>query len=474
MNYLLMPHVGYRATGFGFLVGVLPIAVAYGLGPALVFAALSGLVWDYFFIPPQFTFSVQASEDVMMNLTYFVVALVSGFSGSRIRKHERSLKTRESQAKLLYQIEKSLTDKGSVTLILEEAMAELNARFGLKSIVLHGNDGKLNSSELLPEALLSENELEQAKWAYRNEKRAGNGTTTFPNSKYSFYPLRGNESASGVLAVASDITKNPQVEPILHELCSVIGVAIEREVHRATSRRNALLEESERLHQTLLNSVSHELRTPLTTILGTVNHLAETSLSSETRSSIDELKTSAERLNQTVTNLLDMSRISSGALLLNRSLIDLPDFIRTCVARADHLLKKHRVEIRDPKEALYLMGDEKVLETAFANLLSNASRYSPEDTEIEISIRTQGQEALIEITNQGTRIPLGDEETVFDKFYSNSGGAGVGLGLVIVREIIELHLGTVHAKTGETRTTFSILLPLEELPDHLRVELQIL
>lgn len=453
-NSFLIPYVGYRATGFVFLVGVLPIAVGYGLAPALLFATLSALVWDYYFIPPQFTLNIQTSEDVMMNLTYFAVALVSGFSGSRIRKQERSLKAREKQAKLLYQIEKHLADKSSVALVIEEATSILKTVFDLESIILSGKDGT---------GPLSEDEIEQARWTYRNGKRAGNGTSTFSDSKYSFYPLRGNESTAGVLVVPSDITKNLKIEPVLRELGAVVGAAVEREIHREISRRNALLEESERLHQTLLDSVSHELRTPLTTILGIANQL-----------SIYDLKSSAERLNQTVTNLLDMSRISSGALRLSQSVIDLSDFVRTCVARADYLLGKHRVKIQDPREALYVKGDEKVLETAIANLLSNAARYSPEGTEIQIAIRPLDRKVSVEITNQGTRIPSGDEEEIFDKFYSNSGGAGLGLGLAIVREIVELHLGTVSANSGDGRTTFTILLPREELPDRLKEELRTL
>lgn len=340
INYLLIPYLGYRATGFGFLVGVLPVAVGCGLGPALLFATLSALLWDYFFIPPQFTFSIQNSEDVMMNLTYFVVALVTGILGSRIQSHEKTLKAREDKA-----------------------------------------------------------------------------------------------------------------------------------------NRNALLEESEKLHQTLLNSVSHELRTPLTTILGIVNHLDFVSKSPETSLVVHDLKVSAERLNQTVTNLLDMSRISSGALRLNQSVIDLSDFIRTCVARADYMLENHHVTILDPKNAIYVKGDEKILETAFANLLSNAARYSPEGSEIRIdlsaSTSASNEFAAVKITNSGANIPAGDEEIIFGKFYSTSGGVGLGLGLVIVREIVALHRGTVSAKTTDGFTTFNVLLPIEELPDQMKVNLQV-
>lgn len=474
-NYYLIPYVGYRATGFGFLVGVLPIAVAYGLGPALLFAALSALIWDYFFIPPQFTLSIQASEDVMMNLTYFVVALVSGFSGSRIRRHERALKARELKAKLLYRIEKCLAEKNSVESVLEESISLLKSRFGVEAVILQGDEDRLRQPEEAVYGIrLSEAELEHAKWVYRNEKRAGNGTHAFSESLLSFYPLSGNESATGVLVVDSDLSKNRGIEPVLREICAIIGVAIERETHRATLRRNALLEASEKLHQTLLDSVSHELRTPLTTILGTANCLALEPLPSESASYVLELKSSAERLNQTVTNLLDMSRISSGALLLNRALIDLSDFIRTCVGRSAHLLTKNRVTIRDSKEALYVLGDEKVLEIAFANLLGNAACYSPEGSEIRISVRGLDRLASIEIANHGAGIRPGEEEAVFGKFYSKSGAVGLGLGLAIVREVIDLHLGEVRANTVDGLTVFSVLLPREELPDRLKEELQTL
>lgn len=452
ISFLSLPYLGYRATGFIFLVGVLPIAVLYGLGPTLLFAVMSTLVWDYFFIPPQFTFTIHTSEDVLMNVTYFVVAIATGLLGTRIRRQEYLLKKRERHTQLLYELEKTLAPVTSVEGVLRAAENFIREQLNINAIAIDGSEGELRFAN----GHLSPNEREEVRWTYRNERRAGHGTQTFPQAKYDYYPLEGNGAPAGALVVENIQHPDASSESRLRKLCPTIGTAIERERHRLLTARNRLLEESEKLHQTLLNSVSHELRTPLTSILGNIDRL-ETPLG-------EELRSSARRLNQTVTNLLDMSRVTAGALQLKREVIELNDFMRSCISRSSSILESYQIVFTESQEPIIIRADEKLLETAVVNLFTNAARHAPQTPVIYISAHADDTSAIIEVSDTGPGIPDGEEERVFEKFYSSNTSGGVGLGLAITRTIMEAHGGAarvVPKNTGGAR--FQLSIPREEL-----------
>lgn len=467
LNFSALPYLGYHASGFIFLVGALPIAVLHGLGPTLLFAVLSALTWDFFFIPPQFTFAIQTSEDVMMNITYLAVAIVSGFLGNRIRQQEDGLRERERHTKLLYELEKAFSPTSTVHEVLGTATAFIQSHLGVSSTALDGSTGDLH----FPDGLLSSNEKEEANWTYRNERRAGAGTQTYPDSKHTYFPLPGNGGPAGVVVVEATQIRSATSESLLRKLCPTIGVAIERQRLRFLSDRNHLLEESEKLNQTLLNSVSHELRTPLTSILGNLDRMEKHPGVLE-KSVLEELRLSARRLNQTVTNLLDMSRIASGVLQLKHDVIDLDDFLRSCISRSSTLLEKHRIVFRESTSPILIRGDEKLLETAVINLLANAVRHSPVHSEITIEVHGNGNSVQIEISDHGPGIPSGDEERVFLKFYTSGDSGGVGLGLAIVRAILEAHGGSARLVPNSVGGAHVLLtLPAEALPKLLNPEL---
>jgi two-component system sensor histidine kinase KdpD len=468
LNLLALPYLGYRAAGFIFLVGVLPTAVLNGLGPAVVFAGLSALTWDFFFIPPQFHFAIQTTEDALMNITYFSVAIVTGILGNRLKVQEELLKKRERHVRLLYEFERDLASRHSLESVLLLGGTFLKDRLGLLGIALSGDDNGLVFAGIE----LSQKEKDEANWVYRNERRAGRWSSIFGNSRLSYFPLSGISSPAGVLVVQLNET-NPSLEKQVRRLCPPFGTAIEREKHRELSERNQLLEDSEKLHQTLLNSVSHELRTPLTSMLGSLDHL-QNRIPLSDRPFFTELRLAAETLDQTVTNLLDMSRVTSGALQLRRELIDLNDFLHTCITNVAPFAQNHPIELSESVGPIVIRGDEKLLGTAIANVIGNAVRHSPPGSSIQIAIDTDSKFATLKIDDQGTGIHGPDRERVFEKFYSLGAQGGVGLGLAIVRAIVEAHGGRVrltpHLGTG---TGILIELPIENLPESMHREMNL-
>lgn len=444
-------------------MGVFPVAVIFGLLPAVVFASGSALLWDFFFIPPQFTFAIQTSENAMMNLTYFVVAIVSGILGTRVRRQEFELKQKERDAKLLYELENNLSKQNDVGRIMSESASFFDRHFGIRACVIDGSSGELDFTSPKLAEQLSEVEQKEAAWVYRNEQRAGLQTLKFSNSRLTYLPLGGDLSSSGVLVLYSQSSGLNATENLILKFCQNIGMALERERYRFTTRRNQLLESSEKLHQTLLNSVSHELRTPITAILGDVSELLNRPDSDRVLKSALDIRASAVRLNQTVTNLLDLSRVQSGTLQLNRNIIEVNDFIYSCLASAGSSTDSLRFEVSESTQSLYIKGDERLLETAVLNLIRNAITHSPTESKIQITVSEADAEVKLNFADKGPGIKKGEEEKVFSHFYTLSGG--LGLGLPIVRAIVEAHHGrVVLEQSSESGSVFQITLPRVFLP----------
>jgi two-component system sensor histidine kinase KdpD len=236
------------------------------------------------------------------------------------------------------------------------------------------------------------------------------------------------------------------------------------------ARDAEVLKKSEKLHQALLNSVSHELRTPLTAIVGASTALSDSATSADADKKaalVDDLMQSTMRLNRIVENLLDMSRINSGALTMKKEIFELNDFLRTVLQSGVKLWSHHRL-VFHPSEDLIVLGDDRLLEHAILNLLSNASQYSPLGSEIKITINKLDTQACIHISDEGPGIPAEAAQKIFERFYRVPGtpAGGTGLGLSIVKAIVEANDGLVGFENRSDRmgTIFTISLPLQELP----------
>ncbi|RYZ98158.1 MAG: two-component sensor histidine kinase, partial [Proteobacteria bacterium] len=279
--------------------------------------------------------------------------------------------------------------------------------------------------------------------------------------------LRGRENTLGVIALFHGSRPKLTLEQInlLDSVCQHLGLALERDILSREAKATKLLEESERLHQTLLNSVSHELRTPLTSLFGAASALNDPA-TRENPAAVAalgaELVHAAERLNRVVENLLDMSRLESGTLRAKKDLLDLTDLTHSVVARYERFLGPVTVEER--AGPIWVLGDETLLEHAILNLLLNAKKYGGDSVTAET--KAQGDQALLLVKDAGPGISAEAMPRIFDKFYRAPGSApgGTGLGLSIVRSIAELHGGSVRAGNREKGAVFTMALPRATLP----------
>lgn len=470
------PFIGYRAVGFIFLLGVLGVGLLSTIGPTFLAGILSSFIWNFFFIPPRLTFVIQEPEDVILILSYLIAALVTGFLTNRIRTHERVLREREDRTNALYEVAQDIANSRAK----DEFLTKINVRVGQLldgecGVLLRSQEGKLLVNEYKvysPQPELSEKEKAVAVWSFESGKMAGWSTDTLAEAKALYIPLKTPDEIVGILVYQPRTKRklNLEQENMLFSISSQLAVSLERHFFEKRMRESERLKESEKIHQTLLNSISHEMRTPLTAVMGTATALDDEANAKNpkfVRALAGQLLEAGDRLNRVIENLLDMSRLNSGVLALNLEWQDIHDLVGVTLKKLGKNLENHRVVVEIPNDLPLVQMDFRLIEHALANLLLNAAAYSPQKTTIRISVRIVDATICIVVEDQGSGVPEDLLDKVFEKFFRVPGtpAGGVGLGLSIVKNIAEFHKGSVHVENrSEGGASFSISLPLTKAP----------
>jgi two-component system sensor histidine kinase KdpD len=261
----------------------------------------------------------------------------------------------------------------------------------------------------------------------------------------------------------------PDQRRLFDALADQAALAIERTNLAGEIERQRLAAETERLRSALLTSISHDLRTPLASILGSATTLRSYGRTMDAAAQDELMRTiqeEAERLNRFISNLLDMTRLESGAIEPRAEMVDLADVVGSALRRAGPVLAKHHVEVALAPDLPMLKLDPVLFEQVLFNLLDNAGKYAPADTRILVQACRQGEFVQLEIADEGAGIPPADIERIFDKFYrvhaADRKGAGTGLGLAICRGFVEAMGGTIAAgnRTGARGAVLTIVLPV--------------
>jgi two-component system sensor histidine kinase KdpD len=318
--------------------------------------------------------------------------------------------------------------------------------------------------------LKSEREIAVARWVYEHGHAAGHSTDTLPGSECMYLPLTGTERTRGVLAAAlgrRHEPPSPAQRQLLETFVAQTALALERALLAETAAQAGLAAETERTRNTLLSAVSHDLRTPLAAIAGTAELVADPKLPEDVRREmLTTIRIESQRLARLLTNLLDLSRLESGAHVLRREICPVEETLVAALAQMKSRLAQHDVHVHSPAEDLLVAADPVLLEQAVVNLLDNAAKYSPAGTSIEIRASGTAREVTVEIADRGPGIPPGEEERIFERFYRADDGAraeGAGLGLAICRGIARALGGRVQAQNREGGgASFSITLPREQ------------
>jgi two-component system, OmpR family, sensor histidine kinase KdpD len=474
VNWLLLPLLGYRAVAIVYLLVVSILGTFLGMGPVLLAAASSALLWDFLFIPPQMTLDVSDVGDALMLGMYFVVALVTGTLTARLRAQEIAGVRGERRATALYTLARELSAARTLDDVLKTVVEQMSRALDSDVAVLLPDSSRRLSPRPYPgdQQALSEKEVAVAAWAFQKGKMAGRFTDTLPSAEALYVPLRAPSAVMGVLRVGAHGNAAPSVDQqnLLATFASQAALALERMALDEKACQTSILAESERLYKTLLNSVSHELRTPLATITGAATSLVDPNVRGDpeaTAALSKEIQEAGGRLNRVLENLLDMTRLESGQLRLHLEWCDVNDLISGALNRASADLAGHQV-IRDVAANLPLVRmDLPLMEQALYNLLHNAAVHTPAGTRVRTTARVEGDQLLIAVGDRGPGLPPADLQRVFEKFYRAPGApvGGVGLGLSVTKGLVEAHGGAI---TAENRANggarFTIRLPLAEPP----------
>ena len=465
--YLVKDLIGYQAVSFALLFLVSVLAIFFGTGPILLAALLSALIWDVFFIPPQFTLHIEKPLDVLMLIMFFIIALLNGILTSRVRRQEYKIRVREERTNALYQLTKDLTVISGLDEVTKVASNYIQKYFKLDCFIFIKNDiGSLESqTKNSLEKIISDNDMSIANWVFKNSIKAGKNTDTLPSSEYTFFPLTDKNSTIGVIAFKQLRVFTYGEEQFWEACLAQITGKYEREMLREAAKRTYIISESEKLYKILFNSLSHELRIPVATILGASDTLIAQEYSEEIRNNLyNEINTASIRLNRLIENLLNMSRLESGLITPHRDWCDVNDLANRVADSLQNELKPFKLSIIIPSNMPMVNIDFGLMEQVLHNLILNATQHSPAGSLIRVKFFYDNGFLSIQVMDRGTGFSKTEIHSVFNKFYrgKEAKAGGTGLGLSIIKGFVEAHKGNVVVENRHNGgALFTIKIPVE-------------
>jgi len=459
-----------------YLLGIMAVAMRLGRGPAVLASVLSVAAFDFCFVPPVLAFHVSDTQYLLTFAGMLLVALVISTMASRLRQQADAARERERRTAVLYRLSRELSGLREAKDLLQAALARAADVFASQAVILLPDTAGQLTVAAGEAAVLGEGGHDQgvAQWTFDHAQPAGAGTPTLPAARAMFLPLPGAKETVGVLGLVPDEPGRVLTRDrfrLAETFASQVALSLERARLAEQAERAHVLIESERTRSLLLSSVSHDLRTPLSVITGATSSLladGESLPARVGRELVETIAEEAQRLNRLVGNLLDMTRLESGAMPVRLEWHSLEEIIGSALGRLETRLQGRVVDVRLPAAFPLVQLDDVLVEQVVFNLVENALKYTPAGSPVEI-LALRGDDRLsLSVADRGPGLPPGQEESVFQKFYRGrreGDPSGVGLGLSICRGIIEAHGGTISAANREGGgAVFRIELPQRDSP----------
>lgn len=465
-----------------FLLAVVLTAVRWGRGPAVLSAFLAVAGFDFFFVPPQQSFAVVDVQYLLTFVVMLVVGLVVGQLTSGLKYQARVASHREARAAALYEFSRELSLALETDQVVEIGQRTIARQFRSQVVILVPDEaGRLKVPDGMPATQMALDsgtaqvalDPGTAQWALDRREVAGLGTDTLPGSSFLYLPLNAPMRARGVAAIRPEqprLLRIPEQRRQLKTFGALVAIALERVHYVDVAQAATLRIESERLRNSLLSALSHDLRTPLAVLYGLTETLAMTPPALEAAQArlLGAIQDECRRINALVDNLLDMARLQTGEIRLNRQWQAIEEVIGTALAAMRGPLGERTVTLRLPAELPLVEYDAVLIERVLVNLLENASKYTPPRAALALSADVDGAELVVTLADDGPGLPPGSAAGLFEKFTRGereSVTPGVGLGLAISRAIVEAHQGRIWAEPNSPRgARFCFALPLGTPP----------
>ncbi len=473
IDWLMFPYFAAANLIMIYLIAVIGVAIRCGRGPSVFASVLSVAAFDFFFVPPYFTFAVSDAQYLLTFGVMLVVALVISNLAVRLNQQAELARYRERRTGVLYAMSRDLATHRGTEMLAQLAAKHLRDVFDAHVAIFLADAEKrvqLQRGELLFFEL-NPKESGVAQWVYDHHERAGLGTDTLPGASALYLPLVASSGAIGVVAVRPKdpaLLLDPEHLHLLESLVNQVALAIERTRLSDEAQQAHVAAEAERMRSTILSSVSHDLRTPLATISGAASSLAEGREelnAADRRDLARSIYRETDRLDRLLKNLLDMMRLEAGAVRLNKEWHSLDEIIGAALARQEGRLDGHAVSTAFPTDLPLVFVDGVLLEQVVINLVENAVKYTPPRSMIDLSASVRDREVVVEAADRGPGIHPEEESRIFDKFYRGKSAreGGVGLGLTICRGIVEAHGGRIWAENRSGGgALFRFTIPLSE------------
>lgn len=449
-----------------YLLAIMASSLRWGRGPSITAAVLAVASYDFFFVPPTFTFTVDDRRYVLTFAMMFVVGLLLSELAGRVRRQERDARRREEQTSALLALSRGLAVTTETPDIAKLAGESATRAFGLAArvVVAAGNDldtadaGGAEASRV-------------AIWVFDHGESAGRGTSTLAGAPVLAVPLHAGSSRLGVLLLdlpeGRALTRDER--GFLDGYARQTALALERARLADEARSAALRAKTEELRASLLATVSHDLRTPLASITGAATTLrgSGVELGPQVREELlGSIVEQADRLERLVANLLDMTRVE-GMVAPSCDWVPLDELIGAALTRLEGRLGDRPVSVDVSPDLPLAFVDPILFEQVLVNLLENAERYTPAGSPIDIVAASGPRAITLTVSDRGPGIPEHALATIFEKFVrvAPASTPGAGLGLAICRGIVHAHGGTIRASNrADGGAIFEVTLPRAEPP----------
>lgn len=453
--YTKILHVNNTTVAVSFLLAILAIAAAWGLRYSIPMSIVAALCFNFFFLPPVKTFTIEESQNWVALFAFFFSSILASNLSERARRQTEEANLRRRDVERLYGFTQQLLVSENVVELLKKVPEYVKEFFAGShaAIYIPARDQPYRSDSERQEIPLDQ--LRDA--AARSEAHIDR------ERRVAIAPLRLGARTVGSFGIAGELPSRETLEAI----GSLIAIAVERARAVENLTRTEAARESERLRSALLDSVTHELRTPLTAIKASVTTLRSAAkLSQEDQQDLlAVIEEESDRLNRLVGEAVEMAQLDAREVKLDLRPEQIREPIDAALAEARHALSNHPVQVRLPERIPPALMDAGWIKKVLQHLLENAAKYSPAGAPIYISAEVRNDRLITSVADRGAGIDDLERSMVFDKFYRGQSQRyrvqGTGMGLAIVKAIVEAHGGRIEvtSQLGQG-SVFSFGLPL--------------
>lgn len=477
---LLSRTLDLQNIALTFLIAVLASAATSGLWPALFASAIAALAFNFFFLEPLYTFTIRDPEGVVAFVFFLIVAVITSNLAAAVQRQASAARQRARTTEDLYLFSRKLAGTGTLDDVLWATAFQIASMLKVRVILLLPENGVLVvKAGYPPDDTLDDGEIAAASWAWARNLPAGRGADALPGARRLYLPLRTRQVSIGVVGLDGDkqgALLTAEQQRLLDALTDQAAVSIERIQLVSAVDQARLAAETDRLRSALLTSISHDLKTPLAGIMGaaeTLRELASSLSDGERNELLETIVEESERLNLFIANLLDMTKLETGAIKPNTGPNYVGDIVGTALRRASKALSLHKTEVDVPSDLPMLELDPVLFEQVLFNLLDNAAKYTPEGSTVKVRGWRDGRVVKLQVIDEGPGVPEADIPRIFDSFYrverTDRTRAGTGLGLSICTGFVEAMGGTITVANRSDRSgaIFTITMPVANDPPRL-------